>query len=107
MPRIEQTIADLNVRSHTFRFIAPAEAEGLKMPNSCNTCHTDKSVAWATEGVKGLDERLSGASGIRPGHRRFVCPLPASEPENPVPSASMRKHKPESLPHNRGAVPIE
>jgi predicted CXXCH cytochrome family protein len=53
MPRIEQTIADVNVRSHTFRFIAPAEAERLKMPNSCNTCHTDKTAAWATEALKG------------------------------------------------------
>jgi predicted CXXCH cytochrome family protein len=52
MPRIEQTIADVNVRSHTFRFIAPAEAERLKMPNSCNTCHMDKTVAWATEALK-------------------------------------------------------
>jgi hypothetical protein len=40
------------VRSHTFRFIAPAEAERLKMPNSCNTCHTDKTAAWATEELK-------------------------------------------------------
>jgi predicted CXXCH cytochrome family protein len=53
MPRIEQTIADVNVRSHTFRFIAPAEADRLKMPNSCNTCHTDKTAAWATEALKG------------------------------------------------------
>ena len=52
MPRIEQTIADVNVRSHTFRFIAPAEAERAKMPNSCNTCHTDKNAAWATEALK-------------------------------------------------------
>ena len=52
MPRIEQTIADVNVRSHTFRFIAPAEAERLKMPNSCNTCHMDKTAAWATEALK-------------------------------------------------------
>jgi predicted CXXCH cytochrome family protein len=52
MPKIEQTIADVDVRSHTFRFIAPAEAERVKMPNSCNTCHTDKDAAWATEALK-------------------------------------------------------
>jgi predicted CXXCH cytochrome family protein len=52
MPKIEQTIADVSVRSHTFRFIAPAEAERLKMPNSCNTCHTDKTAAWATEALR-------------------------------------------------------
>jgi predicted CXXCH cytochrome family protein len=52
MPKIEQTIADINVRAHTFRFISPAEAETLKMPNSCNSCHTDKNAAWATAALK-------------------------------------------------------
>jgi predicted CXXCH cytochrome family protein len=56
MPKIEQTIADINVRSHTFRFIAPAEAERLKMPNSCNSCHTDKTTAWATQALRGWKE---------------------------------------------------
>jgi len=52
MPQIAQTIGDVNVRSHTFRFISPARAEALKMPNSCNTCHKDKSPAWAMEALK-------------------------------------------------------
>jgi predicted CXXCH cytochrome family protein len=50
MPKIEQTIADVNVRAH--KFIAPAEAERVKMPNSCNSCHTDKNAAWATDALK-------------------------------------------------------
>ena len=37
MPKIEQTIADVNVRSHTFRFITPAESEQLKIPNPCTS----------------------------------------------------------------------
>ena len=52
MPRIEPEIANVNVRSHTFKFIAPAEAERLKMPNSCNTCHTGETAAWATKALK-------------------------------------------------------
>lgn len=56
MPKIEQTIADVNVRAHTFKFIAPAEAERLKMPNACNTCHTDKNAAWATDALKSWKE---------------------------------------------------
>lgn len=52
MPKIEQTIADVNVRSHTFRFISPAETETLKMPNPCNICHQDKSTAWAKAALK-------------------------------------------------------
>jgi len=52
MPKIEQTIADINVRSHTFRFISPAETVSLKIPNACNTCHKDKSPAWAIDALK-------------------------------------------------------
>ena len=52
MPKIEQTIADVNVRSHTFRFIPPSLTDQHKMPNSCTSCHTDKSPAWAREELK-------------------------------------------------------
>ncbi|HEV2246309.1 MAG TPA: c-type cytochrome [Terriglobia bacterium] len=52
MPKIAQTIADVNVRSHTFRFISPVEADSLKIPNACSVCHKDKSVAWATDALK-------------------------------------------------------
>ncbi len=52
MPKIEQTIADVNVRSHTFAFISPATTEQLKVPNACTDCHRDKSNAWATEALK-------------------------------------------------------
>ena len=47
MPKIEQTIADVNVRAHTFRFILPAMTESLKVPNPCGICHADKSAQWA------------------------------------------------------------
>jgi predicted CXXCH cytochrome family protein len=52
MPKIEQTIADVNVRSHTFRFVTPAETGALKVPNACNVCHKDRSTQWAAEGLK-------------------------------------------------------
>jgi predicted CXXCH cytochrome family protein len=52
MPRIEQTIADVNVHAHTFRFIAPAATEDAKIPNSCNGCHSDKSPDWASAAMK-------------------------------------------------------
>src|ERR1700676_1573026 len=57
MPRIEQTIADVNVRAHTFKFITPAESDALKIPNACNLCHADKTTAWATEALKGWRDR--------------------------------------------------
>jgi predicted CXXCH cytochrome family protein len=53
MPAIEQTIADVNVRAHTFRFITPAEGERLKIPSGCQGCHADKGAAWATGQLRG------------------------------------------------------
>jgi predicted CXXCH cytochrome family protein len=49
MPKIEQTIADVNVRSHTFRFVMPGTTDSLKVPNACNVCHMDKSTRWASD----------------------------------------------------------
>jgi predicted CXXCH cytochrome family protein len=53
MPRIEQTISDVNVRSHTFKFITPTMSETYKIPNPCTACHKDKTNAWASEQLKG------------------------------------------------------
>ena len=53
MPKIEQTIADINVRSHTFKFIPPAMTDEFKIPNPCTTCHTERSTDWARQALKG------------------------------------------------------
>jgi predicted CXXCH cytochrome family protein len=52
MPKIAQTIADVNVRSHTFRFIAPGLTEQYNIPNPCTSCHTDRSPEWARSALK-------------------------------------------------------
>jgi predicted CXXCH cytochrome family protein len=57
MPKIAQTIADVNVRAHTFRFITPAESEAYKLPNACVLCHTDKSDDWASAALKSWKNR--------------------------------------------------
>jgi predicted CXXCH cytochrome family protein len=57
MPKIQQTIADVNVRSHTFRFVTPAMSDALKIPNACNVCHADKSTAWSTTALKTWADR--------------------------------------------------
>jgi hypothetical protein len=57
MPKIEQTIADVNVSSHTFRFVTPAQTDELKIPNACNVCHKDKSTDWATTALAGWGDR--------------------------------------------------
>ena len=57
MPKIAQTIADVNVSSHTFHFVYPARTDSLKIPNACNVCHTDKSTAWATEALTHWSDR--------------------------------------------------
>jgi predicted CXXCH cytochrome family protein len=56
MPPIEQTIGDVMVRSHTFKFIPPGRTETSKVPNPCTTCHTDKSNAWAMDALKSWPE---------------------------------------------------
>ncbi len=61
MPKIEVTIADINVRSHTFRFISPTDTKQYKIPNSCNLCHQDKSTDWAADALR----RWSGPSPWR------------------------------------------
>jgi hypothetical protein len=53
---IEQTIGDVMVRSHTFKFISPAATEQLKVPNPCTTCHTDKTNAWAIKALRSWPE---------------------------------------------------
>jgi predicted CXXCH cytochrome family protein len=57
MPKIEQTLGDVNVRSHTFRFVSPATTDSLHIPNACNVCHADQSTAWAAAALKSWADR--------------------------------------------------
>ena len=52
MPKIEQTIADINVRAHTFRFITPTDTATLKVPNACAACHTREPADFAAKALK-------------------------------------------------------
>jgi predicted CXXCH cytochrome family protein len=49
MPAIARTVGDVNVRSHTFRFISPAATEKYGIPNPCMTCHQE----FTTEEAQG------------------------------------------------------
>jgi hypothetical protein len=53
MPKTSQTIANVNVRSHTFKFVTPKLTEDFQIPNPCLGCHADKNTAWAREALKG------------------------------------------------------
>jgi predicted CXXCH cytochrome family protein len=57
MPKIAQTIGDVNVRSHTFHFVSPTRTDSLKIPNACNVCHADKPVSWAEAALKTWADR--------------------------------------------------
>jgi predicted CXXCH cytochrome family protein len=57
MPKIAQTIADVNVRVHTFRFITPAQTAALKIPNACDACHEDKPAGWSAATLRNWSER--------------------------------------------------
>jgi hypothetical protein len=52
MPKIEQTIADIDVRAHTFKFITPATTEALKVPNACAACHAAERPGFAANALK-------------------------------------------------------
>jgi predicted CXXCH cytochrome family protein len=51
MPQNATTIADVNVRSHTFNFISPSMTDKYKIPNPCTSCHKDKTTAWALDAL--------------------------------------------------------
>ena len=57
MPKIEQTLGDINVSSHTFHFVTPSETVASHIPNACNVCHTDKTPAWATSALMSWKDR--------------------------------------------------
>ena len=52
MPKTSGTIANVNVRSHTFKFVTPSTTDDFKVPNPCLTCHTDRNTAWARESMR-------------------------------------------------------
>ncbi len=52
MPKIEQTIADINVRAHTFKFITPKTTDKLKVPNACIACHANEPPDFAAKSLK-------------------------------------------------------
>ena len=57
MPAIEQTLGDVMVHAHTFRFIPPAATQALGIPNACALCHRDRDAAWASAALRGWQDR--------------------------------------------------
>lgn len=53
MPRTAQTIANVNVRSHTFKFVTPGVTDDFQIPNPCLECHADRNTAWARATLRG------------------------------------------------------
>ena len=53
MPRTAQTIANVNVRSHTFTFVTPKITDDFKVPNPCLGCHTEKDTKWVRDALRG------------------------------------------------------
>ena len=47
MPRIAPEIAQVSIRSHTFRFVTPSMTRDYGIPNPCLDCHNTKTLAWA------------------------------------------------------------
>ncbi len=52
MPKTGSNSIKAEARNHTFNFISPAETIKSGSPNSCNTCHADRTPEWALDEVK-------------------------------------------------------
>lgn len=57
MPKVVKNAIKYDERAHTFEFISPGKGIKYNMPNSCNTCHKDKSPEWAKSVMQGWNER--------------------------------------------------
>ena len=58
MPAIEtEGVPNTFVHAHTFRFITPDMTDKYKIPNACTSCHSDKTIAWATNALSQWTER--------------------------------------------------
>ena len=53
MPKIQPEIADVNVRSHTFKFITAGLTDDFKIPNPCLSCHADRNTTWVRDNMRG------------------------------------------------------
>lgn len=53
MPKVIKNAIQYDERAHTFEVISPEKGIKYNMPNSCNTCHKDKSAEWAVSVMKG------------------------------------------------------
>ena len=51
MPKIQPEIADVNVRSHTFKFITAGLTDDFKIPNPCLSCHADRNTGWVRDNM--------------------------------------------------------
>ena len=52
MPKTSVTIANVNVRSHTFKFVTPKATDDFKVPNPCLDCHKEKDTTWARTSMR-------------------------------------------------------
>ena len=52
MPAIARTVGEVNVRSHTFRFLSPVVTQRYGVPNPCTSCHTDRTTEWAVDALR-------------------------------------------------------
>jgi len=52
MPKTSQTIANVNIRSHTFKFVTPKITDDFQVANPCISCHTGQTTQWARAALR-------------------------------------------------------
>jgi hypothetical protein len=82
MSLVEETLGDVMVHAHTFRFITPASTQTPNVPNPCTLCHKDKSIEWAEQTLSAWTERSPGEWEITLG--RLLEDSPAGEERGAV-----------------------
>jgi predicted CXXCH cytochrome family protein len=66
MPKTAKTIADVKVRSHTFKFVTPEMTAQYNIPNPCTSCHTEESNDWALQALRSWPEHSPWRVGLIP-----------------------------------------
>ena len=60
MPAVNMQETGYQTRTHSFQIAHPEDTTKYGVPNSCNSCHSDKDPAWASEHISDWRDSRSG-----------------------------------------------
>jgi tetratricopeptide (TPR) repeat protein len=98
MPATTYMVVDAR-RDHSIRVPRPDQSVSLGVPNACNTCHQDRTAAWAAEtverwyghaptGLQRFAEALAAGARSEPGAELLLAKLIADKTQPAIARAS-------------------